>query len=80
MPLRSKFFQKLRDTILIRLETPNPRYRHHIFNNLEYLYRFIRKGDVVLVEGRSKMSSIIKFNIIETGTFDYKALRWHQRL
>ena len=60
MPSLPHFLQNLRDALLIRLETPYPRYQHRIFNNMDYLYRFIRKGDVILVEGRSKMSSSIK--------------------
>ncbi|HEA68447.1 MAG TPA: hypothetical protein ENI07_16735 [Desulfobacterales bacterium] len=54
------FLQIIRDYIFNRLETPRESYRHRIYNDLNKLYEYIRKGDVVLVEGRSEMSTIIK--------------------
>ena len=50
----------LRQFILNRLEKPSKVYEQRIQNNLEKLYRVIRPGDVILVEGRSEMSRIIK--------------------
>jgi hypothetical protein len=46
--------------LLRRLDTPRKVYEKRIVNNLDSLYRVIRKGDVVLVEGRSDMSRIIQ--------------------
>ncbi len=46
--------------LLSWLERDNPAYRQRIINDLEKLQHVIRKGDVVLVEGRSQMSRIIK--------------------
>ncbi len=46
--------------LLSWLERDNPAYRQRIINDLEKLQQVIRKGDVVLVEGRSQMSRIIK--------------------
>jgi hypothetical protein len=46
--------------LLRRLDTPRKVYEKRIVNNLDSLYRVIRKGDVVLVEGRSEMSRIIQ--------------------
>ncbi|MBR9986937.1 MAG: hypothetical protein KFF68_13610 [Desulfosarcina sp.] len=46
--------------ILKRLEMPLPAYEKRIINNLENLYRVIQPGDVLLVEGRSKLSQIIQ--------------------
>ena len=43
-----------------RLETPIKSYEKRIINNMENLYQVIRKGDVLLVEGRSKISHIIQ--------------------
>lgn len=43
-----------------KLEKPNIRYEIRIQNNFDKLYKIIRPGDVVLVEGRSEMSRIIK--------------------
>ena len=54
------FLQIIRNFIFNRLETPREFYQHRIYNDLNKLYKYIRKGDVVLVEGRSEMSTIIK--------------------
>jgi hypothetical protein len=53
-------FDRLRYYILERLEAPVRVYEQRIYNNMDKLYRYIRKGDVLLVEGRSKMSRMIK--------------------
>ena len=45
---------------LRRLEMPRPSYEKRIINNLENLYQVIQPGDVLLVEGRSKLSQIIQ--------------------
>jgi hypothetical protein len=46
--------------LLRRLDAPRKAYEKRIVNNMDNLYRVIRKGDVVLVEGRSEMSRIIQ--------------------
>jgi hypothetical protein len=46
--------------LLKRLEMPVPSYEQRIINNMDNLYREIRPGDVLLVEGRSKLSRIIQ--------------------
>ncbi len=46
--------------LLRRLETPRKAYEKRIVNNMDHLLRVIRKGDVVLVEGRSRVSRIIQ--------------------
>lgn len=46
--------------LLRRLERPIPSYEQRIVNNLSRLYRQIRPGDVLLVEGRSRLSLIIQ--------------------
>lgn len=50
-----------RRRLLERLERDNPAYRQRVYNNMQRLYATIRKGDVVLVEGRSHMSRIIRY-------------------
>jgi hypothetical protein len=47
-------------SLLKRLESPIQFCEKRIINNMENLYRVIRKGDVVLVEGCSEMSRIIQ--------------------
>ncbi len=59
-----KLFQNLvsriKKRIIRRLERPIDTYEQRIFNNMDRLTKYIQKGDVVLVEGRSEMSRIIK--------------------
>jgi len=50
----------LRKFILKKLEKPRKIYEQRVYNNLDRLYSVIRPGDVVLVEGRSEMSRLIK--------------------
>jgi len=50
----------LRKWLLKKLEKPRKGYEQRVYNDLEKLYNIIRPGDVVLVEGRSEMSRIIK--------------------
>ena len=47
-------------SIMRRLEAPAKGYQQRIYNNFENLYKYIRKGDVVLIEGRAEISKIIK--------------------
>ena len=46
--------------VMRRLDDPNERYQQRIVNNMANLYRVIRPGDVVLVEGRSRIARYIK--------------------
>lgn len=50
----------LRKFILERLEKQKRQYEQRAYNNLSKLYKVIQPGDVVLVEGRSEMSRLIK--------------------
>jgi hypothetical protein len=50
----------LRKFILEKLDNPQQHYEQRSYNNLNKLYSVIRPGDVVLVEGRSEMSRLIK--------------------
>jgi len=50
----------LRKFILKKLEKPRESYEQRVYNNLDRLYSVIQPGDVVLVEGRSEMSRLIK--------------------
>ncbi len=50
----------LRKIILNRLDRPSRNYEQRAYNNLDKLYSAIRPGDVVLVEGRSEMSRLIR--------------------
>lgn len=50
----------LRKRILTWLEQQRYPYEQRGYNHLERLYKVIRPGDVVLVEGRSEMSRLIK--------------------
>lgn len=47
-------------SLLRQLEMPIPSYEKRIINNMDNLYREIQAGDVLLVEGRSKLSRIIQ--------------------
>jgi hypothetical protein len=58
--LLHQWFARIRRLVLTRLELEQPRYRQRILNNRQRLHAAIRKGDLVLVEGRSRMSGIIK--------------------
>lgn len=50
----------LRKFIHKKLEKQKQHYEQRAYNNLSKLYSVIRPGDVVLVEGRSEMSRLIK--------------------
>jgi hypothetical protein len=58
--LLHQWFASIRRFVLTRLELDHPQYRQRILNNRQRLHAVIRKGDLVLVEGRSRMSGIIK--------------------
>ena len=50
----------LRNLAIKRLDAPRQVYEQRTYNNMDKLLEVIRKGDVVLVEGRSEISRIIK--------------------
>ena len=60
MSKANKFTIRFGRYLTRRLETRSGGYHQRIYNNLENLKKYIRKGDVVLVEGRSRLSQIIK--------------------
>lgn len=62
----------LRKYILQKLEKPRPYYEQRVYNNLSKLYSIIRPGDVVLVEGRSEMSRLIK--LFSTSSWSHVAM------
>ena len=55
-----KFAQYLTDRIFSRLEAPRRNYEKTMINNMDNLQRVIRKGDIILVEGNSEISRMIK--------------------
>jgi len=57
--MNSKISQ-LRKLILKKLEKPRRSYEQRVYNNLDKLYSVIKPDDLVLVEGQSEMSRIIK--------------------
>lgn len=54
------FFGRISRYLLDRLETPVASYDNRMINNMKQLGRTIRPGDVLLVEGSSRLSQIIK--------------------
>jgi ribosomal protein L18E len=65
-----KFAQHLRDNVFRRLEESRRNYEKTMINNMDNLYRVIRKGDVILVEGNSEISRMIKFqNVMGPNNF-----------
>jgi cell wall-associated NlpC family hydrolase len=46
--------------LLRHLQAPASNYEQRIINNMESLYRHIRPGDVILVEGQSRLSRVIR--------------------
>jgi len=55
-----KYLNRLREYAMLKLQSKSEDYQHRIHNNLNNLFRHIRKGDVVLVEGGAQVSRIIK--------------------
>ena len=64
--------------LLMRLEMPVPSYEQRIINNMPNLYREIRPGDVLLVEGRSKLSQMIQ--VITKSAWSHAAIYVADRL
>ncbi len=60
MVILDSIVSRIQRAIMRRLEAPAKGYHQRIYNNFRNLYKYIRKGDVVLIEGRSEMSRLIK--------------------
>lgn len=56
----TNWFVEIGRSLFKRLERPLRVYDKRIINNMENLYQVIQTGDVLLVEGRSKISHIIQ--------------------
>lgn len=76
-PLNS-FLKRIGRHLLRRLERPIPSYEQRIINNLDNLYREIRPGDVLLVEGNSRVSRIIQ--LLTKSSWSHSALYVGDRL
>ena len=55
-----KSAQQMINGVFKRLESRQKPYEKIIINNMQSLYQVIRKGDIVLVEGNSDISRMIK--------------------
>jgi hypothetical protein len=60
MKILHRITEPIRAYAVKRLESPLKTYEKRIINNMGKLYSGIRKGDVVLVEGQSEISRMIK--------------------
>lgn len=60
MKILRRITEPIRDYALRRLESPLKAYEKRMINNMGKLYSVIRKGDVVLIEGQSEISRMIK--------------------
>jgi hypothetical protein len=67
-----QFIQYMRNRVFSRLEAPRKNYERTMINNMDSLYRVIRKGDVLLVEGDSQISRMIK--LFTQSTWSHSAL------
>ncbi|MCP3956202.1 MAG: hypothetical protein GY697_28910 [Desulfobacterales bacterium] len=74
----SKLMQPIGRAFLRRLERPIPSYEKRIINNMDNLYSEIRPGDVVLVEGNSRLSRIIQ--LMTNSSWSHAALYIGDRL
>jgi len=68
----NRFFQRIGRALLKRLERPIPSYEQRIITNLDKLYREIRPGDVLLVEGNARVSRIIQ--LLTRSSWSHSAL------
>lgn len=55
-----KYLRRIRSIVLKKLDNADKTYRRLIYNNMDNLYKYVEKGDVVLVEGRTELSKLIK--------------------
>jgi hypothetical protein len=74
----NKLLKRLGRALLARLERPIPSYEQRIINNMDNLYREIRPGDVLLVEGNSRLSRIIQ--LMTKSSWSHAALYVGDRL
>lgn len=59
-PKNQIIFGRIRESVATYFESPRKIYEQRVYNNMPKLLNIIRKGDVVLVEGRSEISRFIK--------------------
>lgn len=69
---------EIRNSAIKRLESLLKIYQQRIYNNMDRLLSSIRTGDVVLVEGRSEISRIIK--LFTQSSWSHSALYIGDRL
>jgi len=74
----NRLMKKIGRALLRRLERPLPTYEQRIINHLDNLYREIRPGDVLLVEGSARVSRIIQH--ITRSSWSHSALYVGNRL
>jgi hypothetical protein len=74
----NRLLKRLGRAFLKRLERPIPSYEQRIINNMANLYREIRPGDVLLVEGNSRLSRIIQ--LMTNSSWSHAALYVGDRL
>jgi hypothetical protein len=67
-----KLVHFMRDKMFRLLEAPGRNYEKTMINNMDSLCSIIRKGDVILVEGDSKISRMIK--LITQSSWSHSAL------
>ncbi len=67
-----KFLNRFREYALLKLQSKSEDYQYRIHNNLNNLFKHIRKGDVVLVEGGAQVSRIIK--LLSTSRWSHVAM------
>ena len=67
-----KFAKRFIDIVFRRLDAPRKNYENTMINNLDNLQRVLRKGDVILVEGNSEISRMIK--LFTHSTWSHSAL------
>jgi hypothetical protein len=64
--------QHIRGMVFRRLDAPRRNYEKTMINNMDNLYRVIRKGDIILVEGNSEISRMIK--LLTQSSWSHSAL------
>jgi len=74
----NRVLTKIGRALLRRLERPIPTYEQRIINNMDNLYLEIQPGDVLLVEGNSRVSNIIQ--LLTRSSWSHSALYVGDRL
>ena len=67
-----KFAKRFMDSVFRRLDAPRKNYENTMINNMDNLQRVLQKGDVILVEGNSDISRMIK--LFTQSTWSHSAL------